>query len=165
MAGAAGWERPSARVSELIRTGAAQLLEAPEDVFAEVDAAILSDPDNPIVADPVLAAAVRRNNRANLIHWASANVREPGVPVAPNLGPEALAVARDLVRRGLDDTALHGYRVGQNAGWRRWMAMAFELTSDPDELRELLDVTARSIFGFVDATLAAIAEQIEAERD
>ena len=59
------------------------------------------------------------------------------------------------MRRGLDDDALHAYRIGQNVAWRRWMAIAFELTSDPDELRELLDVTARSIFTFVDETIAA----------
>ena len=45
------------------------------------------------------------------------------------------------------------------------MAIAFGLTSDPDELRELLDVSARSLFEFVDATLAGIAEQIQIERD
>ena len=90
----------------------------------------------------MLAAAVRRSTRANLVHWAEAALRDPGGRVPPNLGPEALAVARDLVRRGLDADALHGYRVGQNVAWRRWMALAFELTDDPGELRELLDVTA-----------------------
>jgi DNA-binding PucR family transcriptional regulator len=149
----------------LIRTAASLLLDAPEEVFAEVDAATLADPEHPIASDPVLAAAVRRNNRANLIHWAAANVHDPGAPVTPNVGSETLAVARDLVRRGLDADALHGYRVGQNVSWRRWMALAFELTSDPAELRELLDVTARSIFSFVDATVSDIVAQIEVERD
>jgi DNA-binding PucR family transcriptional regulator len=159
------WEPPSHAVAELIRTGARLLLDAPEEMFAEVDAAILADPEHPMVTDPVLSAAVRRNNRANLVHWAEANVRAPGAPVEPNLAPEVLTVARDLVRRGLDADALHGYRVGQNASWRRWMTLAFGLTSDPDELRELLDVTARSIFTFVDETLAGIADQIDRERD
>src|SRR3712207_169374 len=159
------WEAPSPAVAELIRTGASLLLDAPEEVFAEVDAAVFPDPDHPVAADPALAAAVRRNNRANLVHWAAANVRDPGAPVTPNLGPEVLSVARDLVRRGLDADALHGYRVGQNVTWRRWMSLVFELTADPGELQELLDVTARSIFTFVDETLAAIAEQIERERD
>ena len=159
------WDPPSPAVAELIRTGASLLLQAPEEVFDEVDAAILADHEHPTVTDPVLAAAVRRNNRANLVHWAEANAHDPGAPVPPNLGPQVLGVARDLVRRGLDADALTGYRVGQNVAWRRWMTLAFELTSDPDELRELLDVTARSIFTFVDATLAGIAEQIERERD
>ena len=82
-----------------------------------------------------------------------------------NLGPEPLAIARDLVRRGLNESALQAYRVGQNVAWQRWMAIAFGLTSDPDELRELLDVSARSLFSFVDATLAGIAEQMQIERD
>ncbi len=45
------------------------------------------------------------------------------------------------------------------------MSIAFGLTSDPDELQELLDVSARSLFEFVDATIAGIAEQIQVERD
>jgi hypothetical protein len=85
--------------------------------------------------------------------------------VPPNLSPESLAIARDVVRRGLDDASMNAYRTGQNAAWRRWMATAFELTSDPEELREMLEVSARSIFTFVDETLTAIAEQIERERD
>lgn len=165
MATAAKWERPSPRVAGLIRTGAQLLLDAREEVFAEVDAAVLADPEDPIAADPTLAEAVRRNNHANLVHWASANVQDPGGPVPPNLSPDLLGVARDFVRRGFDQNALHAYRIGQNVGWQRWMGLAFELTSDPDELREFLDVSARSIFNFVDATVMSLAEQIERERD
>ncbi|MFL5843426.1 MAG: PucR family transcriptional regulator [Solirubrobacteraceae bacterium] len=165
MAAIAGWDPPSPRVAELIRTGVTLLLEMPDAIYEEVDAAVFSDPSHPVANDPVLAAAVRRTNRANLIHWAEHTAREPGSHVPPNVGPETLGVARDLVRRGLDADALHGYRVGQNVAWQRWMALAFELTSDPAELRELLEVTARSIFTFVDETLAGIAEQIERERD
>ena len=115
--------------------------------------------------DPVLNAATRRSTRANLLHWAAANVGDPGAPVPANLGPEPLGIARDLVRRGLGESVLQAYRVGQNVAWQRWMAIAFGLTSDPDELQELLDVSARSLFEFVDATIAGIAEQIQVERD
>ena len=159
------WEPPSPAVAELIRKGASLLLEAPDALFAEVDAAVFADPDHPAATDPVLAAAVRRQNRANLVRWAEANVHAPGVRVPAEPGPEALAIARDLVRRGLDADALHGYRVGQNVGWQRWMGLAFELTSDPGELRELLDVSARSIFTYVDDVLAGIIAEIESERD
>ena len=82
-----------------------------------------------------------------------------------DLAREAARKARDLVRRGLSTYALDAYRVGQGAAWRRLMDIAFELTSDPGELHELLDVCSRSISEFVDATLALIAAQIEAERD
>jgi DNA-binding PucR family transcriptional regulator len=161
----ATWDRPSPAVAELIRTAAQQLIAAPNTVFDAVDAVILADADRAVTADPGLVAAIRRTNRANLTHWAEANVRDPGAPVPPNLGPEVLGVARDLVRRGLDIPSLDAYRTGQNAAWRMWMAMAFSLTSDPAELGELLDITAQSIFGFVDATLAGIAEQVAQERE
>lgn len=166
MAATTAWERPSPAVAELIRAGAALVLEAPEDIFAEVDAVVLGvESAHPVAQDPALADAVRRTNRANLVHWAEANLRDPGAPVAPNVGPQTLAVARDLVRRGLDDGALDSYRVGQNVAWRRWMELAFGMTQDPDELRELLDISARSIFSFVDQTLAGIQAEIDRERD
>lgn len=158
------WSRPSPRVAELIRRGAEALVAAPDDVFAEIDAVTLANADAAVVGDPALVAAIRRTNHANLLHWAQANVSDPGAPVAPNVGPGTLTIARDLVRRGLDQTSLDAYRTGQNAAWRMWMALAFELTSDPDELAELLDVTARSIFSFVDGTLAGIAAELERER-
>jgi DNA-binding PucR family transcriptional regulator len=161
----ATWERPSPRVAELIRTGVAALLEAPAAIFDQIDAVTLANADPAVTADPTLVAAIRRTNRANLTRWAEANLHAPGAPVAPNVGPETLGIARDLVRRGLDTSTLDAYRTGQNASWRLWMATAFTLTSDPDELGELLDVTANSIFTFVDATIAAINEQVTRERD
>ncbi len=159
------WERPSPAVAELIRRGVTLLLATPDAIFAEVDRAVFADISHPVARDPVLSDAVRRTNRSNLIHWAQANLADPGAPVAPNPSADALSVGRDLVRRGLDADALHGYRVGQNVAWQSWMALCFELTDDREELQELLQVTARSIFTFVDATLAAITEQIERERD
>ena len=160
------WERPSERVRELIRHGAELVLNAQSEWLEELDQATLSAANvQELANDPVLNAATRRSTRANLLHWAAANVSDPGAPVPANLGPEPLGIARDLVRRGLSESALQAYRVGQNVAWQLWMAIAFGLTSDPDELRELLDVSARSLFGFVDATLAGIAEQIQIERD
>jgi DNA-binding PucR family transcriptional regulator len=45
------------------------------------------------------------------------------------------------------------------------MSIAFELTRDAEELRELLEASARSLFSFIDVTNAAIATQIQAERE
>lgn len=160
------WARPSERVRDLIRQGAELGLRAPASWLDEIDAATLSTEHvHAIASDPVLAAAIRRTNRHNLLHWVASNLSDPGAPVAANIGPEPLAVARDLVRRGFGESSLHAYRTGQNAAWQRWMAIAFELTSDPAELRELLDVTSRSISSFIDATLVAISAQMAAERD
>ncbi len=159
------WERPSPRVAELIRTAVEQLLAAPEEPFSEIDQVSLAGTSEAVASDPALAAAIVRTTRANLLHWAAANLHDPGAPVAPNLGTDALTVARDLVRRGLDQSALDSYRTGQNAAWRLWMALAFSLTDDPGELAELLDVSARSIFSFVDATIAGMSAEVERERD
>lgn len=164
--GAWPWPRPSRRVRELIRRGAEMVLNAPPEWLEELDKATLWTENMKVIADdPVLAAATRRTNRSNITHWAAANVQDPGAPVAANLGAEQLGIARDLVRRGVSESALHAYRTGQNAAWIRWMSIAFALTSDPDELRELLDVSARSISSFIEATIAGISAQMKAERD
>jgi DNA-binding PucR family transcriptional regulator len=158
------WRRPSTRVRDLIRQAAQIIVNARPEWLDELDSAVLGA--NPtIAADPELAAAVSRSNQANLFFWATANVRDPGAPVPPNPGREPMSVARELVRRGLDAFSLDAYRVGEGVAWRRLMEIAFELTSDPVELHEFLDVCSRSISAFVDTTLSAIAAQIDLERD
>lgn len=160
----AAWTLPSPRVRELIRQCALVVVNPRAEWLDEYDAAVLGA--NPTVsADPELAAAIIRSNHANLYFWGTANVRDPGAPVPPNTGPEPLAIARELVRRGIDAFALDAYRVGEGVAWRRLLEIAFGLTSDPAELHELLDVCSRSVSAFVDATLAGIAAQIELERD
>ncbi|KAA1249229.1 PucR family transcriptional regulator [Mycobacterium simiae] len=158
------WQQPSPRTRELIRQGARIALSPGPEWIDELDRATVAA--NPAIAnDPVLAKVVKRANRANLVHWAAANVRDPGAPVPANLGGEPLRMARDLVRRGLDALALDVYRIGQYIAWRFWMDIAFDLTSDPAELRELLDVSARSVNEFIEATLAGIAAQVQLEHD
>ncbi len=148
-------------MGELIRQGAKAVLDGSQEWLDEYDRVTMAA--NPAIADdPVLAEATRRSIRSSLIHWAAANVSNPGAPVAPNLGPEPLSIARDMVRRGLDPFT---FRIAQTVGWRLWMGVAFGLTSDPDELRELFEVTYRSISEFVEATSAGIAAQMQRERD
>ncbi len=159
------WPLPSPPAAALIRATTAELLSRPEAVFAEVDAAVLARQPTQTALDEEATAAIRTSNRANLAHWGAANLREPGTRVAPMATDETLEIAREIVRRGLDDAAsLEAYRVGQNVAWRLWMQTAFRLSSDPDTLREMLDVTARSIFTFVDETLATIHAAMEQER-
>ena len=108
------WLRPSETVRELIRRGATMVVNAPPGWLDELDEAILSSPQMRVIADdPVLAESFRRVNRANALAWAASNVRDPGAPVPANLAPELLAASRDLVRRGLHESALRAYRIGQ----------------------------------------------------
>lgn len=155
------WQRPSPQVCELIRQGARIVLNTPPEWLDEYDRETMVA--NPSIAeDPVLAEATRRSIRSSMMHWAAANVSNPGAPVPANLGPEPLSIARDMARRGLPPFT---FRPAQTIGWRLWMDTAFKLTSDPDELRELLDVSFRSISDFIDATAAGIAAQMQLERD
>ncbi|MEU4422123.1 PucR family transcriptional regulator [Actinoplanes sp. NPDC024001] len=159
------WELPSKRVRELIRRGAEIVLTPAPAWLAELDEAILSGSNmHAIAADPVLAAGTRRTNRANLATWAAANINDPGARVPVVLSEAALAVARDLVRRGLNESALDAYRIGQGVSLRLWTRIAFTLTADAAELSELLDVSCRSISTFVDDTVAAISARMQAER-
>ncbi|MEV0854600.1 PucR family transcriptional regulator [Nocardia fluminea] len=158
--------RLSDRAREVIRQGAEVALNAPEEWLDELyDATLLKTSLRAIAGDPLLAEAVRRVNRGNLLHWASANVADPGMPVPINLGADQIAIVRDLVRRGMNEAALQAYRVGQDVVWRRWMTIVFILTPDPFELQEVLEVTAASIARFVDGTIEAITEVIGQERD
>ncbi|RFD24534.1 transcriptional regulator [Mycobacterium uberis] len=157
-------QHPSPQVRKLIREGARIALNPSQEWIDQLDHATVTA--NPAIAnDPVLAKVVRRASRAHLVHWATANLRDPGAPVPANVGPEPLTMARDLVRRGRDVLALDIYRVGEYMAWRRWIDIAFKLTSDPQELREMLDVSAQSINEYVAATLEAIAAQIQLEHD
>jgi DNA-binding PucR family transcriptional regulator len=158
------WPLPSPRVAELIRATTTELLSHADRVFEEVDAAVLARQPTQAMLDDQVAAAIRLSNRANLAHWSAANLRAPGARVAPIATDDTLEIAREIVRRGLPDTSLEAYRVGQNVAWRRWMETAFSLCSEPDRLREMLDITAHSIFTFVDDTLATIQAAMERER-
>ncbi|HET9719395.1 MAG TPA: helix-turn-helix domain-containing protein [Solirubrobacteraceae bacterium] len=158
------WPAPSPAAAELIRATTAALLRRPDDVFAELDAAVLARQPRQATLDEQVTAAIRTSNRANLAHWGAANLREPGARVRPIEADETLEIGREIVRRGLDDTSLEAYRLGQNVAWRRWMQTAFSLCSDPRVLGEMLDITARSIFAFVDDTLAAIHAAMDEER-
>jgi len=159
------WERPPSRIATLLGAGAALVLQTPEETISAIDEATFSGLPHEVAEDPILAGAVRRANRTALYAWARANVVDPGAEVPASLGAEELGLARDLVRRGLDDTGLQAYRVGQNVAWQKWMEIAFTLTSDPEELRELLAVSAHSIFAFVDATVRRLADQVRSERE
>lgn len=160
------WELPPPRIRELIRQGAQVALDPPAEWLEELDRATLAgEPMKPIAEDPVLNAATRRTNRSNLLFWATANVRDPGARVPANLGDAPLAIARDLIRRGLNEFGLDAYRIGQGVALRMWMQIVFSLTSDPEELRQVLDVSCRSIAAFVDDTIAAIAAQMDLERE
>ncbi|MEV0063468.1 helix-turn-helix domain-containing protein [Nocardia sp. NPDC050718] len=160
------WPEPGPEIVALIRTAAETALTPSGEWLEDLHAASLAgERMRRIAEDPALAAAVRRANLANITHWAWSNVQHPGRRVPPHLGPEALTAARDLVRRGLDESSLDAYRTSYSVVWNRCMEICFGLTDDPAQLRELLELASLSISTYVEDTVAAITAQMKAERE
>ncbi|MFE6923004.1 PucR family transcriptional regulator [Nocardia sp. NPDC057663] len=158
------WPEPGPELVDLIRQAAEITLNPPADWLHDLHEAALSGQRMQRIAeDPVLADSVRRANLANITHWAWSNVQNPGRRVPPNVGPEVLSSARDLVRRGLDETSLDAYRTTYSVVWNRCMEVCFGLTDDPRQLRELLELASLSISTFIEDTIAAVTVQMKAE--
>ncbi|WP_199855810.1 PucR family transcriptional regulator [Burkholderia metallica] len=157
------WPLPSPRIRELMRQGAEIALNVQTEWLQELDKENVAA--SPTMSDPVLAAAVRRINRNGLIHWATANLENPCAPVSRFLSADMLSSAQELVRRGLTDLVFVAARSSQSVVWQRWMDLAFTLTQDPAELRELLAVSSRSIAAFIDTNMIGMAEFMRAERE
>ncbi|MFF2086143.1 PucR family transcriptional regulator [Nocardia sp. NPDC058176] len=159
------WPVPSEQVCAVMRDVAERILPTVDELVDEVfSASQLSTRYRFVVEDPVLAAGDRRMHRAYLIHWLTATIHHPGRRVPPCADPETLRFARDLVRRGLDTSDLDSWRAGQRVSWRRWTDECFAVTSDHELLRETLQVSGYSIFTFVDDSMVALADHVEAER-
>lgn len=159
------WPLPTPPAREIIRAGAQLALDPRPEMIAELDAASLSSETvRGALEDPVLAEGARQANLSSLLHWAAANVQNPGARVAPNLSAELLQASRDFIRHGLDDSVLETWRRGQNVAWASWMEICFGLTSDAHLLNEVLSLTARSIATFVDDTVAAVGDVMRRER-
>jgi DNA-binding PucR family transcriptional regulator len=152
-------------VATLIRSIAEKMMADPGQLFADMDRAVLGA-SPALTADAAMAQATSASNRANIMRWATANIARPGEPVHVDVPPEAVDFARDVVRRGIEHQALlTSYRQGQNAAWRHWMRLASAEPMEREELAAVLDVTSRSMFAFVDVTLAALEAQMQRERD
>ena len=153
------------RGAELIGAIAERLLADADALTEELDATIFTASPE-LARDATIAAETRASNQANLMRWLTATARHPGEPIPPDVPPEALDVARTLVRRGIQVEALmHAYRAGQNLAWRRWMQVAAEVATDRAELVEVLELSSTLIFGHIDAVLGQVLEAVQRERE
>ncbi|WP_177191475.1 PucR family transcriptional regulator [Nocardioides luteus] len=158
------WEPPSPRLAGLLRQAVLTMLDQVEELLATIDAASFEVNRDLLELAPGLADPLRAAGRSNVTVWATANLRKPGLPVPANLSPENVDFARDVVRHGFDETILSGFRVGQNLAVQAATDVAFRVTDDHDDLRELLALVSRSIFAYVEETLEGISTMIRAER-
>ena len=143
----------------------ADRLEADLDsVVAEVDAAT-SGAVPASAADAALVAEVNASNRA-IVRRYLAVARRAADPPPPDVPPEALDIARTVVRRGIESDTIHqSYRLGQQTFWRRWMAVAEQVAPSAPELSDVLNVSLELLFTYVDAILARVITEIQRERE
>ena len=159
------WPRPSEAVRELMRKGAELAQTLPPEWIERLNQSLFSSPeDAKLLEDPVILAACRRANRAELLHWASANLQRPGEPVEPYVSADMVDTAKELARRGLSELLINVARSTQNAAWELWMKMAFSLTQDPVVLKEFLEVSSRSISEFIDNNMRVVTQIILEEK-
>ncbi|MFI8510094.1 hypothetical protein ACIGHB_03090 [Streptomyces sp. NPDC085460] len=154
------WPNPSDRVCELIRQIAESQLPVSDEVADQLWRASQRETrQREYVDDPVLSGADWRLDKANMTHWLASNLQEPGRRVTPAKGSEMLIFARDLVLRGMDVNELGSWRAAQRVGWGLWVEECFAATTDRDELRELLEVSANSLTTYIDDSIAAVGPQ------
>jgi len=151
--------------ADLVSRVAEQLIERGDELIEEMTAAIF-DASPVLAADATIEAETVASTASNFSRWMSAMVSHPGEPVSDDLPPEALDLARSMVRRGIELEALmHAYRRGQNIAWRRWMEAAAEIVPPGPELIDLLEVSSGLMFGYVDRIVDGLLKQVAHERE
>ncbi len=152
-------------VEDHIRRIAQRLLDDLDAVARDVDGVVFAGAPQ-LAADATVLAETSASNRAVLERWLRAMVARPGVEVSPEPPPEALDVARSLVRRGIElESLMTAYRTGQNLAWRRWMDLAAEEVPDRTELLAVLDRASALMFGYVDRVLGGVMALVQRERE
>jgi DNA-binding PucR family transcriptional regulator len=158
------WELSAEARIGLIAAAVERFSEHTEDLLDEMTAAaIVAAPR--LAGDGALEESVRASVRAMTVRWVEAQRRRPGHPVPVDVPPEALDVARDLVRHGVDfQQLLIGYRSAENVGCRRWLIATSE-SVPADAVATIAEIGLRSINDWIDAALSSIVRQIDQERD
>ncbi len=135
-----------------------------DDVVAEMDAVIMGTTPA-FLADAAIAAEASASSRANVRRFLAV-ARRADDPPPPDVPPEALDVARTVVRRGIESDAIYqAYRRGQQTLWRRWMAVAEQVTTSGTELAAVLNVSLDLLFYYSDEVLGRVIAEAQRERE
>lgn len=144
----------------------AELMLADLDrVCAEMDAAVIEVA--PVLAsDPVLEAELSASERANLRRFLTGLARRDGRPPPVDVPPEALDIARTIVRRGIElEVIFYGYRRAHRVAWRHWLGFAARAVPPGPGLVELLEISSQLMFDYVDELLARVLAGVQRERE
>lgn len=143
----------------------ADRLEAELDsVVAEMDAVIMGTTPAFLI-DAAIAAEASASSRANVRRFLAV-ARRAADPPPPDVPPEALDVARTIVRRGIESDAIYqAYRRGQQTLWRRWMTVAEQVTTSGTELAAVLNTSLDLLFYYADEVLGRVIAEAQRERE
>jgi len=155
----------SAEVAERIREIAQRQLDRLDEVTATAQAAVVRVA--PLLAeDPALYAESLASTRANTARFLMLMASDPLEPIPSDPPPEAVDIARSVMRRGADtEMVVLTYRAGQNVFWESWIDAAAELVPDRDELVEVLRVSSVLVPAYIDGVLATVLARAEEERE
>ena len=155
----------SPEVAERIREIAQRQLDRLDDVTATAQAAVVRVA--PLLAeDPALYAESLASTRANTARFLMLMASDPLEPIPSDPPPEAVDIARSVMRRGADtEMVVLTYRAGQNVFWESWIDAAAELVPDRDELVEVLRVSSVLVPAYIDGVLATVLARAEEERE
>lgn len=158
------WEPPHKRIRQLIKCAIRKYLENPQKFYCPVEVATLRAARPMLQQHPHLASGVRAHVRLNINHWVYANTRYPGARVSPIRGPGSIDLARDIASYGWEPAVREILEAGKRANLSVWSNLAFELTTNPDELREYLNAVTRSIFTYCDDVANSLNTVVDLEK-
>jgi DNA-binding PucR family transcriptional regulator len=160
-----GDDVPKPALADLIGDIADLMLVDLDQLGDDMDAAIVGA-SPALGADAAIEAEVSASTRANVRRLMTALARRDGRPPPSDVPPEALDIARTVVRRGIDPEMLfEAYRRGQNVAWQRWLTYAARVVPPGPELIEVLENSSRLIFEYVDQALARVLVEARRERE
>lgn len=158
------WPKVSDRIIELMRCGAELGLElATSKLFLDAIEGVnfQGNSKDDLHDDPVMQVKHRRAIRASIIHWLSAIIKSPDQAVAPYAFYESVDSTAEMYQAQAAEILHKNTHTIQDIAWQYWMKIVFQLSKDPLELQQLLELSSISIRTYNKASLDLWLERLE----
>lgn len=158
------WPKVSDRIIELMRCGAELGLElATSTLFLEAleGVSFKGNGKDDLHDDPVIQAIHRRAIRASIIHWLNAILKSPDQAVAPYAVYEAIDSTAEMYQTQAAEMLQKNAHSIQDIAWQYWMKVVFQLTKEPLELQQLLELSSISIRTYNEDSLELWLDRLE----
>ena len=158
------WPKASERIIELMRCGAELGLElATSKLFLDAIEGVnfQGNSKDDLHDDPVMQAKHRRAIRASIIHWLNAIIKSPEQAVTPYAVYESVDSTAEMYQAQAAEILQKNAHAIQDIAWQYWMKIVFQLTKDPLELQQLLELSSISMRTYNEASLELWLERLE----